>query len=693
VQEQGALRVGEIIGGRYRLIAPLGEGGFGVAYRAWDNTAGIPVVLKMPLAKHLVRPAIVERFAREVTRLRESNHPHIVPIVDDGVDQQGRPYLVMRFLPGGSLSHRRKPAGASALHRWLPAIASALDYTHSLGVLHRDVKPSNIFFDTRALAYLGDFGIAKLVEDDDDMIRTSPVPLLDSRDVEESLTRTGSLIGTAVYMAPEAFDHTSKLTRQADQYSLAVSVYQLLSGQLPFVGTVDVLRAQHQMRQPPPLETRIKGLPPSLCVAIARGLSKKPAARYPNCEEFAAAILADVPLTPVDPSHHRFLCPACQRLVRVPENFGGRACRCPDCHARLKVSPNSDALWTAREAGVVSLAKPAVRIDKIVAQVLFDTEAAPAKPPAPSGREMPAIDKQVRLLLDEGRYDEAEPIAKLAVENASKEHIDRSFHNLGCVYLHLGRHDDAHHFLSRARAVMNASGRANHPDMASTLNVLGMVHTAQDDYGEAEVAYKEALAIGEITWGWHDPSTAAILTKLALLYMRQRRLEDAEPLLRRALAIRERALGLEHLDTAAAVDDIALCYVLQRHDAKALPLRKRALAIREKALGPDHPDTAASLTALASLIFSEGEYAQAEPLCKRALFIRERALGQSHPDTATSLYLLGSVYFRLGEHSKAEPLLKQALAIREKAFGLDHPDTKVCRNRLAALQDFQGDRE
>ncbi len=250
MQEQAALRVGETIGGRYRLIAPLGAGGFGVAYRAWDNTAGIPVVLKMPLVKHLVWPAIVERFEREVTRLRESNHPHIVPIVDDGVDQQGRPYLVMRFLPGGSLSNRRKPAGASALHRWLPAIASALDYTHSLGVLHRDVKRSNIFFDTQARAYLGDFGIAKLAEEHDDERASTHAIALNGRNAEESLTETGSLMGTAVYMAPEAFEHRPQFTRQADQYSLAVSVYECLSGRFPFSGTIDELRALHKTRLP-----------------------------------------------------------------------------------------------------------------------------------------------------------------------------------------------------------------------------------------------------------------------------------------------------------------------------------------------------------------------------------------------------------------------------------------------------------
>jgi serine/threonine protein kinase len=375
VQEQGALRVGVTIGGRYRLIAPLGAGGFGVAYRAWDNTAGIPVVLKMPLAKHLVRPAIVERFAREVTRLRESNHPHIVPIVGDGVDAQGRPYLVMRFLPGGSLSHRRKPAGASALHRWLPAIAGALDYTHSLGVLHRDVKPSNIFFDTQARAYLGDFGIARVAEELDDESPSAHAMTPIGRNAEESLTETGSLMGTAVYMAPEAFEHRPQFTPQADQYSLAVSVYEMLSGKFPFNGKAVELRAAHQKTQTPPLETHVKGLPPSLYAAVGKGLGKHPDTRFATCQQFARAVLADVPFTPVDASHHRFLCPACHRLVRVPENFGGRACRCPNCSARLKVSRNIDALWREEEAFALEPRTPS-KVDALIAAVLAEEQQA-----------------------------------------------------------------------------------------------------------------------------------------------------------------------------------------------------------------------------------------------------------------------------------------------------------------------------
>ena len=167
-----AAAAGRMVGNRYRLIAQLGAGGMGITYRAWDTQAGVPVVVKMPQREIWRDREMMARFSREIEAMRAVLHESIVPITDSGADE-GCPFVAMRFLPGGSLAEYRRrddegrairnPPGM--LHFWLPGVAAALDHIHSKGMLHRDVKPGNVFLDGFLQPFLGDFGIAKVVDE------------------------------------------------------------------------------------------------------------------------------------------------------------------------------------------------------------------------------------------------------------------------------------------------------------------------------------------------------------------------------------------------------------------------------------------------------------------------------------------------------------------------------------------------
>jgi len=322
----------------------------GVAYRAWDIERGVPVVIKMPKKELLDDPLLAQRFAREIRAMAAVPHPHIVPIVDHGEDNGGEfagvPFVAMRFLPGGSLSQRRLrdatgkplPNHPSTLHLWLPGIAAALDAVHAAGIVHRDVKPANIFFDGFWHSFLGDFGIAKQLQDAGESGRS-----------EEPLTGTNVGIGTPDYMSPEQFSPKAVIDGRSDQYALAVVVYELLTGSTPFTGSTTHFAVEHLTLPPPRLEDRQLGLPSRLCSAVQWALAKDPADRFESCREFAATVLADVQPMAVEYDVVRLLCPECSNILKLKPSAGGRTGKCPRCRKVMNVAKDLGALWLRSE--------------------------------------------------------------------------------------------------------------------------------------------------------------------------------------------------------------------------------------------------------------------------------------------------------------------------------------------------------
>ena len=251
--------------GRYEILRPLGSGGMADVYLARDPALGREVALKLPKLERLTAEGLA-RFRGEAQAVARLEHPAIVPLYDYG-DHDGRPYLVMRYMPGGSLADRIDRRGATLPDTLavIDRIAAALDYAHTQGIVHRDVKPDNILFDAAGAAYLTDFGVARIM----------------SLAGGQSLTGTGLAIGTVDYMSPEQALGRPNLDGRSDVYSLGVVLFEMLAGDVPYKADSALQRAMQHVSAPiPSIRERRPDLPPATQTVIEHALAKEPRDRY-----------------------------------------------------------------------------------------------------------------------------------------------------------------------------------------------------------------------------------------------------------------------------------------------------------------------------------------------------------------------------------------------------------------------------
>jgi len=311
--------------------------------------------------------------------------------------------------------------------------------------------------------------------------------------------------------------------------------------------------------------------------------------------------------------------------------------------------------------------------------------------------EVYRLNQQVVTLYGAGRYQEALPLAKKAVAASETalghDHPDvaTALNNLALLHQTTGDYDRAELLYLRALKIREGGGATDDPAIATELNNLAELYRNRGEYSRAEPLYLRALAIREKALRSGHPDVATSLNNLALLYQAKGDYDRAELLYKRALALREQVLGANHLDTSASLNNLAQLYLVKGAYDQAEPLYQRALAIKEKALGPEHPSVGSALNNLAELYEVRGEYDRAESLFQRALTIKENALGPEHPAVATVLDNLAELYRERGEYARAEPLYLRALAIKEQALGPDHPSVATVLNNLAELYRERGD--
>jgi hypothetical protein len=374
---------GDILGGRYELQRLLGVGGTGAVFEAKHTTIGRVVALKLLLPEIAANPTVARRFLQEAQTANAVRHRNIVEVIDFG-DDHGRLFMVMEFLQGESLAatlKREAPMRPGAILALLDPIFAGLHFAHLQGVVHRDVKPQNIFIvhepDGARVPKLLDFGIAKrLVQGD------------------TQLTGTGMILGTPAYMAPEQARGARDVTPAADQYALGAILYQALSGQIPHQAeTFPAMLIAIVSGPPADLRTLRPDLDPALAAVIMRALHPNPDARFPTVAalrdalrpwadaHIADAHIADAPGRPAAPASLPPAAPTRPDGTRPPEAVHALSVGPAHIASAPSPAPAAPARMPRLAAAVAAVA--ALTATAALALVLRPAPRPAAAPPAP----------------------------------------------------------------------------------------------------------------------------------------------------------------------------------------------------------------------------------------------------------------------------------------------------------------------
>ena len=454
----------DILPARYRDAELIGRGGMGEIFRALDETLGREVAVKLLAERFADEADVRERFTREaLTAARLSGEPNVVTIFDVG-EHHGRPFIVMEYLGGGSLEDVLRREGAQQPGRalgWLEDAGRALDAAHAAGIVHRDVKPANLLLAGNGHVHVADFGIASAAGLD-------------------SFTRPGTVLGTAGYLAPEQAGG-ERATSASDRYALGVVAYELLSGGRPFARDNPTAEAAAHARDPvPSISQANAALPRGLDPVFERALAKDPDARFPNTGEFVAALrdafdaeagqtrtvrpAAPPPVAPTrplppprpapQPRDGRPLGPAGIVLVVLALALlgGGIA------YALTRDDDDSGAEQPGGRTIVTTLLTTAPGTTErvtVTTQAEQPTTTAAEEPP-PQGADGVALTDQSTSLLNEGRYEEALPVAQralAALAGSGELYEAYANYNVGKALLELGRCAEAIPYFDRSEQI------------------------------------------------------------------------------------------------------------------------------------------------------------------------------------------------------------------------------------------------
>ncbi len=677
--------------GPYLLSDHLGHGGMGQVFLA-ERADG---AFHKKVALKLIRPgrdshAVERRFLAERQILARLRHEHIARLLDGGVTDTGQPFFVMEFVEGTRVTDYCDEHRLSIEERLglFAQVCRAVHYAHRNLVVHRDLKPSNILVTTEGQVKLLDFGIAKVLAEEDEALP------------ETTLTGTGQAVMTPAYAAPEQVRGES-VTTATDIYALGLLLYEMLTGHRAYEVTgrsqaelervicgeepprpsTKVSQAQQRTRgdgtterltpesvsqarslSPEKLRQRLVG---DLDTMVLKALKKEPERRYPSAEAFLEDVKRHLAGLPVSAQ-------ADTLGYRLRKFVGRHRAAVAGVAAVVMLLAIVVGFYTVRVSTERNRAQAeASKLEEVKEYLVGLFEVS-------DPRNAESRDIKARELLERG----AERIETLAEEPEIQAEM---MFVLGTVFQQMGLYDESLSMHEQSLAIrQNILGEV-HEDVAHSLHALAWVQQRKGDYEAAEQLNRQALAVRRALWKDDHEEIAKSLSQLGVPLIILGKYDEAETILREGLAMNEKLLGPDHLNTVNTLNYLGLLLFERRRFDEAEPLLQRALTKNRELLGPKHPYTLNSLNNLGALYFSTDQFDKAEPLYREAVEASREVYGEEHPRVSSRLNNLGQLLTLIDEFDEAEAVLREALALSRKLRGDKHMETAYCLVNLGVL--------
>jgi tetratricopeptide (TPR) repeat protein len=681
--------------GPYLVLRRLGAGGMGEVFlaRRDDGQFEQEVALKL-LRPGLGTAQLVARFLRERQILARLEHPHIARLIDGGLAEDGRPYFAMEVVQGETLTEWCARRGSPIEERigLLLTVCEAVEYAHRNLVVHRDLKPSNVLVTADGIVKLLDFGVAKVLESEE----------------EGQATRTELRAMTPAYAAPEQV-LGGAVSTATDVYSLGVLLFELLTGGLPhprrgrtaaeLAGEVTretVERPSSRVaagRTATDFERRrlARRLRGDLDTIALTALRREPERRYPSAASLATDLRAFLAGRPV---------------TARPDTLGYRATKFVRRHrfgvgaaALLALAVAAGVAGTLHQSRVATLnARRAQRIDEllldmfrsadptqsagatITARQILDQGAAKVAAELADDPELraPMLDSLATVQLSLGLLPEAETAARQAVAARRSLAGDDvatagSLALLGDALTRRDRLSEAEKVLGEAYLMVRSRAGDDAVETARVGLLFASLRNLQGDFAGAEKLARAALEVDERRLGRDHPETVGAVEKLGEVLSGAGRYVEAESYARRALAAREAVGGAGAYATSTA--HLLLGGVLNKEKRFGDAVRELRLAVdlRRTTLGPDHPAVLAATIPLAAALGDSGDVAEARRLDEHVLEVRRRVGDRG--GIAEVLNDLAAFDCEFGDFPSAERRFAEALSIWTEVLGPENPNT------------------